>query len=128
MMKGCFTTAGGPDGSPEGVRAAVEEAIKVLPPSIKTIDVFECARVDPKVAIEKTVEALAALVKEGKIQGLGLSEANADTICRAHAIHPVSAVEIELSLFTPDPLHNNIVKTCHERKPPINTFLSPNSN
>ena len=120
MMKGAFTHTGGPDGSPEGIRAAVEEAIKVLPPSIKTIDVFECGRVDPKVPIEKTVEALAALVKEGKTQGLGLSEANPNTIRRAHAIHPVSAVEIELSLFTPDPLHNNIVKTCHERKPPTN--------
>ena len=74
------------------------------------------ARVDPTVPIETSVKALAELVKEGKIGGIGLSEVSASTIRKAHAIHPVSAVEVELSLFTPDPLHNGIVDTCHERK------------
>lgn len=58
---------------------------------------------------------MAELVKEGKIGGIGLSEVNADTIRKAHAVHPISAVEIELSLFTPDPLQNGIMEACSER-------------
>ena len=73
------------------------------------------ARVDPDVPIETSVRALANLVTEGKIRGVGLSEVSAATIRKAHAVHPVAAVEVELSLFTPDPLHNGIVDTCHER-------------
>jgi len=73
-------------------------------------------RVDPNTPIETSVKALADLVKEGKIGGIGLSEVSAKTIRRAHAVHPIAAVEIELSLFTPDPLKNGIVNTCHERK------------
>lgn len=118
-IKGAFDLKEGPSGSPEGIHASVEYAVGVLPPSIKSIDVFECARVDPKVPIETSVKALAELVKEGKIRGVGLSEASADTIRKAHAVHPVSAVEIELSLFTPDPLDNGIVDTCHERRQPL---------
>ncbi|KAJ7157444.1 NADP-dependent oxidoreductase domain-containing protein [Mycena filopes] len=113
-IKGSFTLQGGPDGSPEGIRASVEQAIKILPPSIKSIDIFECGRVDPNVPIETTVQTLAELVKEGKIKGFGLSEASAATIRKAHAVHPIAAVEIEISLFTPDPLHNGIVDACHE--------------
>ena len=115
-IKGAFDMKEGPNGSPEGIRASVEDAIKVLPPSVKSIDIFQCARVDPDVQIETSVQALAELVQEGKIGGVGLSEANANTIRRAHAVHPIAAVEIELSLFTPDPLRNGIVETCHERK------------
>lgn len=115
-IKGAFTLKDGPDNSPEGIRASVEEAIKVLPPSIKAIDIFQPSRVDPKVPIETSVQALAELVKEGKIRSVGLSEVSANTIRRAHAVHPISAVEIELSLFTTDPLHNRIVDTCHERE------------
>lgn len=88
----------------------------MLPPSVKAIDLFECARADPKVPIETSIKTLADLVKEGKIRGIGLSEASAATIRRAHAVHPIAAVEIELSLFTPKPLHNGIVEACHERK------------
>ena len=104
----------GPDGSPEGIRRSVEEGVKVLG-GIKTIDVFECARVDPNIPIETSIKALAELVGEGKIGGVGLSEVGASTIRKAHAVHPISAVEIELSLFTPDPLRNGILDTCHER-------------
>lgn len=118
-IKGAYHPKEGPDGSPEGIRASVEEAVKVLPPSIKPIDIFQCARVDPKVQIETSIKTLAELVKEGKIRGVGLSEANSNTIRKAHAIHPISGVEIELSLFTPDPLHNGIVDTCHERAFPF---------
>jgi predicted oxidoreductase len=66
--------------------------------------------------METSVQALASLVKEGKIGGIGLSEVNANTIRKAHAVHPISAVEIELSLFTTDPLHNGIMETCDERE------------
>ncbi|KAI1803482.1 Aldo/keto reductase [Daldinia bambusicola] len=117
-IKGAFTLQTGPDGSPEGIRASVEEALRILG-GTKTIDVFECARVDPKVPIETSIKTLAELVKEGKIGGIGLSEVSANTIRRAHAVHPISAVEVELSLFTPDPLHNGIADTCHELGVPI---------
>jgi pyridoxine 4-dehydrogenase len=113
-IKGAYDIRTGPDGSPEGIRASVEEAVKVLG-GTKTIDIFECARVDPNVPIETSVEALAELVKEGKVGGIGLSEVGANTIRKAHAVHPISAVEIELSLFTPDPLDNGIADACHER-------------
>lgn len=104
-----------PDGSPEGIRASVKEALKILGGRIK-IDVFECARVDPKVPIETSVKALAELVEIGKIGGIGLSEVSASTIRRAHAVHPIAAVEIELSLFTPDVLTDGVAETCQERK------------
>ncbi|XXG99355.1 hypothetical protein Hte_005692 [Hypoxylon texense] len=107
-----------PTGSPEAIRASVDEALRVLGGTVK-IDVFECARVDPTVPIETSVKALAELVKEGKIGGIGLSEANATTIRRAHAVHPIAAVELELSLFTPDALTNGVVDTCHELGIPI---------
>jgi hypothetical protein len=60
------------------------------------------------------MQTLKELVEEGKIGGIGLSEVSASTIRRAHAVHPVAAVEIELSLFTPDPVKNGVIDTCHE--------------
>ncbi|KAI7198981.1 Aldo/keto reductase [Hortaea werneckii] len=117
-IKGAFGMKSGPTGSPGAIRESVEEAAKVLGDT-KKVDIFEMARVDPNVPIETSVNALAELVKEGKIGGIGLSEVGASTIRKAHAIHPVSAVEVELSLFTPDPLHNGIVDTCHELNIPI---------
>lgn len=113
-IKGAFAMQTGSDGSPEGIRASVEEACAVLG-GVKQIDVFEMARVDPNVPIETSVKALAELIKEDKIGGIGLSEVNANTIRKAHAVHPVSAVEVELSMFTPDPSTNGIMDTCHER-------------
>ncbi|KAL2862406.1 aldo/keto reductase family protein [Aspergillus lucknowensis] len=107
-----------PEGTPEAVRASVKNALAVLD-GVKKIDIFECARVDPTVPIETTVGALAQLVKEGKIGGVGLSEAGAATIRRAHAVHPLAGVEIELSLFTPDPLKNGIAETCQELNIPM---------
>lgn len=71
-IKGAFGMKTGPTGSPDAIRASVEEAIKVLGNS-KKIDVFEMARVDPDVPIETSVKALAELVKEGKIGGIRLS-------------------------------------------------------
>jgi pyridoxine 4-dehydrogenase len=74
------------------------------------------ARVDPNVPVEMSVQTLAELVAEGKIEGIGLSEVSAATIRRANAIHKIATVEIELSLFTPDPLYNGIMNTCAERE------------
>jgi len=114
VIKGAFTLKTGPDGSPESIRAAVEEACSILG-SVRKIDVFEMARVDPNVPIETSIKTLSELVHEGKIGGIGLSEVSASTIRRANAVHPISSVEIEMSMFTPDPLTNGVADTCHER-------------
>ncbi|KAH8676435.1 putative aldo/keto reductase [Tricladium varicosporioides] len=121
-IKGAYHPKEGPNGTPEGIRASVEEAINVLPPGIKPIDIFECARVDPKVPIETSIQALAELVREGKIRGVGLSEASANTIRKGYAVYPISAVEIELSLFIPNPLYNGILDICHELSIPIAAY------
>jgi pyridoxine 4-dehydrogenase len=126
-VKGAYHPKEGPNGSPEGIRASVEEALKVLPPSIKPIDIFECARVDPKVPIETSIKALAELVKEGKIRGVGLSEASANTIRKAHAVHPISAVEIELSLFiTVLRTYAMSVRYPHQKKQEVKTYIANN--
>ncbi|MCX5401871.1 aldo/keto reductase [Streptomyces sp. NBC_00102] len=92
---------GGPDSSPANVRTAVEGSLKRL--GTDHIDLYYQHRVDPGTPIEETVGALADLVAEGKIRHIGLSEAGPDTIRRAHAVHPVTALQSEYSLFTRDP-------------------------
>lgn len=92
---------GGTDSSPAGVRTAVEGSLSRL--GTDYIDLYYQHRVDPTTPIEDTVGALAELVDEGKIRHIGLSEAGPDTIRRAHAVHPVTAVQSEYSLFTRDP-------------------------
>ncbi|MFD6529464.1 aldo/keto reductase [Streptomyces sp. NPDC060184] len=92
---------GGADSSPANVRAAVEGSLKRL--GTDHIDLYYQHRVDPGTPIEETVGALAELVAEGKIRYIGLSEAGPDTIRRAHAVHPVTALQSEYSLFTRDP-------------------------
>ena len=89
------------DGSPENVRRACEGSLKRL--GVDHIDLFYQHRVDPNVPIEETVGAMGELVREGKVRYLGLSEASADTIRRAHATHPITAVQSEYSLWTRDP-------------------------
>ena len=87
----------GTDSSPANVRAACEGCLRRL--GIDTIDLYYQHRVDPKVPIEDTVGAMAELVREGKVRHLGLSEAGAETIRRAHAVHPIAAVQSEYSLW-----------------------------
>ncbi|RAR15234.1 pyridoxal reductase [Stemphylium lycopersici] len=99
--------------SPEAIRPSVEQALEVLGEA-KTIEIFEMARVDPKTPIEISVKALTGRVKKGEIGGIGLSEVNANTIRKSYAVHLIAAVEVELSLFTPDPLNNGIMNTRHE--------------
>lgn len=87
-----------PDSSPANVRAAVEGSLKRL--GTDHIDLYYQHRVDPNVPIEETAGAVGELVAEGKVRFFGLSEAGPDTIRRAHAVHPVTAVQSEYSLWT----------------------------
>jgi aryl-alcohol dehydrogenase-like predicted oxidoreductase len=97
-------SGGGPgviDSSPANIRAAVEGSLTRL--GVDHIDLYYQHRVDPNTPIEETVGALAELVAEGKVLHIGLSEASPDTIRRAHAVHPVAALQTEYSLWTRDP-------------------------
>jgi aryl-alcohol dehydrogenase-like predicted oxidoreductase len=99
------------DGSPENVRRACEGSLKRL--GVDHIDLFYQHRVDPNVPIEETVGTMAELVQAGKVRYLGLSEASAETIRRAHATHPITAVQSEYSLWTRDP-EDEILATVRE--------------
>ena len=99
------------NGRPEYVREACEGSLKRL--GIDHIDLYYQHRVDPKVPIEETVGAMADLVKEGKVRFLGLSEAAPDTIRRANAVHPISALQTEYSLWSRDP-EDEILATVRE--------------
>ncbi|TVZ84909.1 aldo/keto reductase [Streptomyces sp. BK340] len=89
-----------PDGRPETVRWAVEGSLKRL--GTDYIDLYYQHRVDPQVPVEETVGVMAELVAEGKVGYIGLCEASAQTIRRAHAVHPLTAVQTEYSLWTRD--------------------------
>lgn len=106
------------DGSRKNVQRSIDECLKVLNGK-KSLDLFEAARLDPKVPVEETIGAIAEYVKAGKIGGLSLSEVNANTIRKIHAIHPVSAVEVEFSLWSTDILENGVAQTCGELGIPI---------
>jgi len=99
------------DGSPENARRACEGSLKRL--GIDTIDLFYQHRVDPNVPIEETVGGMAALVKEGKVRHLGLSEAGPETIRRAAAVHPIAALQSEYSLWERD-VESDILPVCRE--------------
>lgn len=116
-VKGCLG-ASGPDCSIEGVKKSIDNCLSLLEGK-KSIDIFECARVDPKVPVEESVAAIAEYVKAGKIGGVGLSEVNASTIRKAHAVHPISAVEVEFSLFSTDLKTNSVGAVCAELGIPI---------
>jgi aryl-alcohol dehydrogenase-like predicted oxidoreductase len=89
------------DGSPAYLKQAVENSLKRL--KIDSIDLYYAHRIDPKIPVEDMVGAMAHLVKEGKVKYLGLSEASPASIRRAHAIHPITALQSEYSLLTRDP-------------------------
>ena len=101
------------DGSPEYLKTAVEKSLKRL--SIDTIDLYYAHRIDPHVPVEEMVGAMSELVKEGKVRYLGLSEASAASIRRAHAVHPISALQSEYSILTRDP-EEEIIPVCTELK------------
>ena len=91
---------GGVNGKPDYVPVACEASLKRL--GIEMIDLYYIHRIDPNVPIEETVGAMAQLVEQGKVRHLGLCEAGANTIRRAHKTHPISAIETEYSLWTRD--------------------------
>jgi aryl-alcohol dehydrogenase-like predicted oxidoreductase len=99
------------DGSPANARRACEGSLERL--GVEHIDLFYQHRVDPNVPIEETVGGMAELVQEGKVRYLGLSEASAETIRRAHATHPITAVQSEYSLWTRDP-EDDVLATLRE--------------
>ncbi|XP_074297278.1 putative aldo-keto reductase 2 isoform X2 [Silene latifolia] len=98
-------------GDPQHVRAACERSLKRL--DVDYIDLYYQHRIDTNVPVEITMRELKKLVEEGKIKYIGLSEASASTIRRAHAIHPITAVQLEWSLWTRD-VEEDIIPTCRE--------------
>jgi len=101
----------GVDSSAANIRAAVEGSLKRL--GIETIDLYYQHRVDPNTPIEETVGAMAELVREGKVRFLGLSEAGPETIRRAHAVHPIAALQSEYSLWERG-VEEDILPVCDE--------------
>ena len=99
------------NGRPEYVRAACDASLKRL--NVDTIDLYYQHRVDPQVPIEDTIGAKAQLVQEGKVRYLGLSEASPATIRRAHAVHPITALQTEYSLWSREP-EEEIIETVRE--------------
>ncbi|MEV0168689.1 aryl-alcohol dehydrogenase-like predicted oxidoreductase [Nonomuraea fuscirosea] len=97
-------TVHGRNGTPAYIRRAADRSLRHLGTDV--IDLYYLHRVDPDVPIEESVGAMSELVKAGKVRHIGLSEASAATIRRAHAVHPLAAVQSEFSLFSPDVLHN----------------------
>ncbi|PLB52146.1 putative aldo/keto reductase [Aspergillus steynii IBT 23096] len=115
-----FAIGMGPDGSltldssPEYVKIACQRSLDKL--GVETINLYYCHRVDGKTPIEKTIEAMVELKNEGKIRYLGLSEVTAQTLRRAHAVHPISALQVEYSAFAVDIEDPKIdlLRTCRE--------------
>jgi aryl-alcohol dehydrogenase-like predicted oxidoreductase len=101
----------GVNGKPEYVKSSCEGSLKRLGTDV--IDLYYLHRKDPATEIEETIGAMADLVKEGKIKGIGLSEVNSGTLRRAHAVHPITALQSEYSLWTRDP-EDGILQTCKE--------------
>lgn len=99
------------DGSPAYLKTAVEKSLKRL--KIDTIDLYYAHRIDPNVPVEEMVSAMADLVKEGKVRYLGLSEASAQSIRKAHAVHPITALQSEYSLLSREP-EGEILDTVRE--------------
>ncbi|MEV5350659.1 aldo/keto reductase [Streptomyces achromogenes] len=110
-VPGDMSTIGPQDGSAEHVRSSVEGSLRRL--GTDHIDLYYQHRVDPNVPIEETAGALGELVAEGKVRHIGLSEASAETIRRAHAVHPVTAVQSEYSLWSRD-VEAEVLPACRE--------------
>jgi aryl-alcohol dehydrogenase-like predicted oxidoreductase len=103
--------ARGLSGKPEYVQSACDASLKRL--ETEVVDLYYLHRVDPATPVEETVGAMANLVKAGKIRGIGLSEVSAATIRKAHAVHPITAVQSEYSLWSREP-EDEVLLTCKE--------------
>jgi aryl-alcohol dehydrogenase-like predicted oxidoreductase len=101
----------GLNGKPDYIKSACEASLKRL--NVEVIDLYYLHRKDPDTPIEETVGAMAQLVNEGKIRGIGLSEVNVETLRKAHAEYPISALQTEYSLWSREP-EKEILKTCKE--------------
>jgi aryl-alcohol dehydrogenase-like predicted oxidoreductase len=110
-MRGAAGEFLGVNGRPEYVRAACEASLRGL--NVETIDLYYQHRVDPNTPIEETVGAMSRLVEEGKVLYLGLSEAASETIRRAHAVHPITALQTEYSLWSREP-EDELLAVCRE--------------
>lgn len=111
LVPGATGNAPRVNGTPEYIRSACEASLRRL--GVSTIDLYYLHRVDPRTPIEDTVRALADLVHEGKVRFIGLSEVSANTLRRAHAIHPITAVQSEYSLWTRD-VEESVLPACRE--------------
>jgi aryl-alcohol dehydrogenase-like predicted oxidoreductase len=110
-VPGDMSSVGPQDGSAEHVKSSIEGSLTRL--GTDYVDLYYQHRVDPNVEIEETVSAMAELVQAGKIRHIGLSEAAPKTIRRAHAVHPITALQTEYSLWTRDP-EPELLPTCRE--------------
>lgn len=99
------------DSSPAYARVAVEASLRRL--GVETIDLYYCHRINPGIPVEDTVGAMADLVRVGKVRHIGLSEVRGETLRRAHAVHPITAVQSEYSLWTRDP-ETGVLPACRE--------------
>jgi aryl-alcohol dehydrogenase-like predicted oxidoreductase len=108
---GDLSTIGPLDGSADHVRSSIDISLKQL--GTDYVDLYYQHRVDPNVPIEETVGAMAELVEQGKVRHIGLSEAGPETIRRAHAVHPITAVQTEYSMWSRDP-EREVLPTCRE--------------
>lgn len=111
LVRGADGSWNGVDGSPSAAMFRCEDSLRRL--GVEVIDLYYLHRVDPNVPIEETVGAMGELVRAGKVRALGLSEASAETIRRAHAVHPISAVQSEYSLWTRE-LEAAVIPACAE--------------
>ncbi len=102
----------GLNGKPAYVQTACEASLRRL--DIDVIDLYYLHRVDPATPVEQTVEAMAKLVDQGKVRGIGLSEVSAATLRRMHALFPISAVQSEYSLWSRDPEQDGVLEACRE--------------
>jgi pyridoxine 4-dehydrogenase len=123
-IKGGYTPGGlrlpgaKPDGSPQNIKRSIDECLRVLDGK-KFLDMFECARVDPDVPLETTLNAINEYVTAGKVGGISLSEVSAATIRRAAKVVKVVAVEVEVSLWATDIFTNGVAQACSELSIPI---------
>lgn len=111
VMRGANGEFLGLNGKPEYIRQACEQSLQNL--GVENIDLYYMHRQDPKVEIEEIVGTMSELVKQGKVQHIGLSEVNAETLRRAHAVHPISALQTEYSLWSREP-ENELFDVCKE--------------
>lgn len=112
IVRGPLPTDRGICGRPEYVRKSVEGSLRRL--AVDVIDLYQYHRVDPTTPIEDTVAAMGALVKEGKVRHIGLSEVSEATLRRAHAVHPIASVQSEYSLWSREPETDGVLAACAE--------------